>query len=407
MENCSDVVRCSTTVEYIGYIYILPFICSLAVIFNFLVLLVFARSNFQTRIGSSTLTYLRGLAVADGMASLVSLPIGFLRCLKSNNPGQEYFWNWYDKFVYLPISNTFGISSVWITVAVSLERCIFVSSNTVRVRNKAMFRARTAKVTLMLIYVFAFAISFPMFYYYESLSVENNTLTISTFGKSVNYEIYSWIRMFLAKLIPIIVVTSCNIILIKTTWKKNRKISMVMGLPSTIQTRRTQTQKRLTYMLLSISTVFVVCNAAEPFAHPGVYKVLFGVCSIYTAEYYTLGVFVNIFEFIAFASNFVSYCVFHQHFRDTLKLVITCRKNKIAPINNERRFTRQSQNPYVLRSMTEIGRYQDNCFEGEIDRNEPSQSRNYSQSQSSCQKESRSSDYQTNSQKTLITRFIE
>ena len=180
-----------------------------------------------------------------------------------------------------------------------------------------------------------------------------------------------------------------------------------MGLPSTIQTRRTQTQKRLTYMLLSISP-FSFCNAAEPFAHPGVYKVLLGVCSIYTAEYYMLGVFVNIFEFVAFASNFVSYCVFHQHFRDTLKLMITCRKNKIAPINDERRFTRQSQNPYILRSVTEIGRYQDNCIEGEIDRNEPSQSGNHSQSQSSsCQKESRSSDYQTNSKKTLITRFIE
>ena len=407
MENCSDDSRCSTTVEYIGYIYILPFICSLAVIFNVLVLLVFARSNFQSRIGSSTLTYLRGLAVADGMACLVSLPIGFLRCLESNSPGQEYFWNWYDKFVFLPISNTFGISSVWITVAVSLERCIFVSSNKVRVRTRAMFKTRTAKVALVLIYVFAFAMSFPMYYYYEGLSAENNTLTISTFGKSVNYEIYSWIRMFLAKLIPIIVVISCNIILIKTTWKKNRKISMVVGLPSTIQTRRTQTQKKLTYMLLSISTVFVLCNVAEPFAHTGVYKVLFGVCSIYTEEYYTLGVFVNIFEFIAFASNFVSYCVFHQHFRDTLKLVITCRKNKITPINNERRVTRQSHNPYVLRSLAEIRRYQDNCIEGKIDRNEPIQSKSHSQSQSSsCQKESRSSDYQTNSQRTLIARFI-
>ena len=405
MDNCSDVGRCSTTVEYVGYIFILPFICSLAVIFNVLVLLVFARSNFQARIGSSTLTYLKGLAVADGMASVVSLPIGFLRCLESNSPGQEYFWNWYDKFVFFPISNTFAISSVWITVAVSLERCIFVSSNKVRVRNKAIFRARTAKVALVLIYVFAFAMSFPMFYYYEDLSAENNTLTISTFGKSENYEIYSWIRMFLARLIPIIVVICCNIILIKTTWKKNRRISMVMGLPSTIQTRRTQTQKKLTYMLLSISTVFVVCNAAEPFAHSGVYKVIFGVCSIYTADYYTLGVFVNIFEFIAFASNFVSYCVFHQHFRDTLKLVITCRKNKITPINNERRLTRQSQNPYVMRSMLEMGRYLNT--EGEINRNEPSQDKNQSQSQSSsCQKESQSSE-QTNRKKILITRFIQ
>ena len=77
MENCSDDSRCSTTVEYIGYIYILPFICSLAVIFNVLVLLVFARSNFQSRIGSSTLTYLRGLAVADGMACLVSCRLDF------------------------------------------------------------------------------------------------------------------------------------------------------------------------------------------------------------------------------------------------------------------------------------------------------------------------------------------
>ena len=394
MENCTDVGRCSTAIEYIGYIYILPFICSLGVIFNILVLLVFARSNFQARIGPSTLSYLRGLAVADGTACFVSLPIGFLRCLDSSSAGQEYFWNWYDKFVFLPISNTFGISSVWITVAVSLERCIFVSSNKIGVRSKTIFRTQTARLALVLIYISAFAISFPMYFYYEGLSKENNTLVISSFGKSLNYEIYTWIRMFLARLIPIIVVITCNIILIKTTRKKNRKISMVNGLPSSIQNRRNQTQRKLTYMLLSISSMFVVCNVAEPFAHSGVYKVIFGICSIYFEEYYLLGVFVNTFEFIAYASNFVSYMIFHQHFRHTLKLVITCRKNRIAPINSERRITRNSANPYVIGSI--------GCHDGsnrtEIDRSEPSHSHS----------QSRSSDYRANSQKTLlITRFLE
>ncbi len=46
------------------------------------------RRTFQTRLGASTLTYLRGLAVADLVASLVSLPIGFMRCYTSENPNQ-------------------------------------------------------------------------------------------------------------------------------------------------------------------------------------------------------------------------------------------------------------------------------------------------------------------------------
>ena len=194
--------------------------------------------------------------------------------------------------------------------------------------------------------------AFPIFYYYEDLSAENNTLIISSFGKSVNYEIYTWIRMFMAKLIPIAVVTVCNTILIRTTWVKNRRISVMMGLPSSLQTRRTFTQKKLTYMLLSISTVFIVCNVAEPFAHTGVYKVLFGICSIYFPDYYLLSMFTNMLEFIYYAGNFVSYCVFHKHFKDTLKLVITCRRNKIAPMERERRLTRQTDNPYVIRSVS-------------------------------------------------------
>ena len=405
MENCSDVDvgRCSTTIEFIFYIYIIPVICSLGIVFNVLVLLVFSRSNFQARIGSSTLTYLRGLAVADGMASFVSSPIGFLRCLDSRSAGQEYFWNWYDKYVFLPFANTFGTTSVWITVAVSLERCIFVSWNKVQVRHKAIFRTRTARLTLVLIFIGSLSISFPIFYYYEDLSSENNTLIISTFGKSVNYEIYTWIWMFMVKLVPIAVVIACNTILIRTTWAKNRRISIIMGLPSAFQTRRTLTQKRLTYMLLSISTVFVACNVAEPFAHTGVYKVLFGTCSIYYPDYYLLSMFTNMFEFIAYASNFVSYCVFHKHFKDTLKLVITCQKNKISPVKGERRLTRQTDNPYIIRSMSnELGRDEGRrTCDGRCDhRNDPSNSQS-----SSYQKESRSSDYQTNSQKTLIERI--
>ena len=161
MANCNDVGRCSTTAEKVVYIYIIPVICSLGVIFNILVLLVFSRSNFQARIGSSTLTYLRGLAVADGTASFISSPIGFLRCHESASPGQEYFWNWYDKYVFFPFANTFGTASVWITVAVSLERCIFVSRNKVQIQHKAIFRTRTARLALVIIHIASMAICVP------------------------------------------------------------------------------------------------------------------------------------------------------------------------------------------------------------------------------------------------------
>ena len=350
MENCNITLRCSTMEEYVGYVYIIPFICSLGVIFNILVLFVFSQSSFQARIGSSTLTYLTGLAVADGMASLVSLPIGYFRCVESENPVQKFFWNWYDKYIYFPFSNTFGTASVWITVAVSLERCIIVSRNNIQARHDVIFRTRFARVTLVIIFILSFAICFPIFYYYEDVSSESSTLIISCFGQSVNYEIYLWIRMFLVKFFPIIVVTACNFILIKTTWSSNRKISGLIILTGAVQARRTKIQYRMTYMLLSISTVFIVCNVAEPFAHTGVYKVMFGTCSIYSTEFNIFGMFTNMFEFIAFASNFVSYCIFHRHFVATLKM-ITCGKIRIYPITRERSLTIQTQNPYIVRSQ--------------------------------------------------------
>lgn len=246
-----------------------------------------------------------------------------------------------------------------------------------RTRSHALFRSRTAKAGLVFIYLSAFALSFPYYFYYQGISVSDSTLTRSDFAESVGYEVYAWIRMFLAKLIPIVIVTICNAILIKTTRTKTRRISAIAVMPERMAARRQETQGRLTVMLLSISTVFVLCNIAEPFANSQIYKEMFGEDSVNEDDFYILIMVVNMLEFIAFASNFISYCIFHKHFVATLKALLLCRGTPVAPARTrQRRLGTASLNPYVINSMsTDVGRGQDSlpgnvsCIRGNVNSN--------------------------------------
>ena len=63
-----------------------------------------------------------------------------------------------------------------------------------------------------------------------------------------------------------------------------------------VYARRIQAQNRMTVMLLSISTVFVLSNILEPFIHASIYSTLFGECSLESADYETFRMFGNLFE---------------------------------------------------------------------------------------------------------------
>ena len=89
MNNCAIVEKCSTTTEFIGYSCLLPTICGLGTIFNLTNLIIFTRSSFRCKIAPCILVYLTGLAVADGFAAFILLPIGPTRCFDMSSLAEK------------------------------------------------------------------------------------------------------------------------------------------------------------------------------------------------------------------------------------------------------------------------------------------------------------------------------
>ena len=329
MTKCGEEhLVCSTMTEKIGYMVAIPTICSLGVCFNIIILCVFLRPSFRTQITTSTLTYLTGLAVADFFTALLILPIGFVRCIDTKSWDLQYAFNFYEKYVYRPFGNTSMTISVWTTLTITTERFLFLYSNGGEVSGQSMQRSGpTAKIIVASLYFMAICFNIPLFMYYEDLTGDED-VGRSDFADSVGYEVYSWIRMFVVKIIPIILVAVLNIALVRLMRVKSNNLKMMI-FPMAIFAKRVQAQNRMTVTLLSISTVFLFSNILEPFIHASIFSTMFGECSIETAEYETFRMFGNLFETVSYASNFVAYCAFNPIFTQYVRHLFGCKPRKV------------------------------------------------------------------------------
>ena len=172
---------CSTRAEYIGYVYIVPTLCITATISNTFTLYVFTKHEFRRTIKSSILNFLTVLTVADGMAALLISPTGRVKCSKDNGN----FWGHYELFVYSPIASSFGTISIWITLAIAFERCIFMKSSSA-FQSVLMEYNQTICVLVPLIIV-AFLVNMPYFFY--GIVDNINYIKATRFAQSETYAV--------------------------------------------------------------------------------------------------------------------------------------------------------------------------------------------------------------------------
>ena len=106
-----------------------------------------------------------------------------------------------------------------------------------------------------------------------------------------------------------------------------------MNVPPVMSKKRQTAQTKMTAMLTSISTVFVICHSLEPFVHTPVYTSISGPCGIYSELYNFLVITVNVSEAISYASNFISYWIFNKQFIITLKLMTSCMRTSKVDVD--------------------------------------------------------------------------
>ncbi len=212
----------------------------------------------------------------------------------------------------------FGACSAWLTLTIALERYLYVCRQPIA---KSICKPLYTKIGVSCILISAVFMNMPYFFYWDIS--EGGNIMYTDFALSANGFIFSWIRMVIVKVIPIILVSICNVALLVKVYKTNKKTrSQILPSFSIHHQKHHQNQTKLTAMLLSITFVFVVCNTTEPMMHSGIYAAIFGECSIYNESYEIFRMVTNILEVVSWASNFLSYVVFNRHYVDMLKYII-------------------------------------------------------------------------------------
>lgn len=314
--NCSVIQGC-TSAEQIGYMFFYTPICITGIVCNIINVVVLTGTKFT--LNGSTFTYLTAMAVADLTTLSLASPIGFIRCFPPSHTWQHYFGQIYEIYIYVPFVNTFATASVWMTVAVSVERYFFVT------KSRGLCSRLHTKWVILFIGIASFLFHIP--YFFTRRVSDSGHKEYTDWAKSFGYNVYSWIRLFFVKLLPLFLAAVFNCLLIKIVWNANQKRKSLVY-PTTVQIRRQRMQVRTTGMLITVSLVFLLCNIMEPFIHSGVYTSLFGRCSIYTETYALLRTVSNTLEMLSFATNFIVYCLFMKQFVVALSAKCICVKDK-------------------------------------------------------------------------------
>ena len=100
--GCEEEHRtCSSLTEEIGYLYVIPIICSFGICSNALVLVVFNKSSFRAQMTPSLVIYLTGLTIVDFFNAVVALPLGFVRCIDAPSTDIQHVINVYERYIWV------------------------------------------------------------------------------------------------------------------------------------------------------------------------------------------------------------------------------------------------------------------------------------------------------------------
>ena len=320
-DNCTahgDPEPCSTTAEFIIYMYVFSIVSYTGIILNVLNLVVFTRPGY--RMNKTTLTFLTALAAFDLGYLFTAAGIAVIRCVPPKQSWEVYFRSYFEVYVYLPICNSLASASVFLTVVISAERFLSIRQVTWVKPRRDRWKVVGTVVTCL---VAGLAMNAPYFFYKEV--DDNGETTYTEYGQSEGFAHYSWARLILNKILPIVIIIVFNSLLVSAVVRSRRQAKSTSDVvPSNVSVRRRRQQTRLTVMMISISFMLAVCHSFEPFAHGGLYKTIFGPCSTHTTEYQLVRVVANTLEALSFASNFVFYCLFNGEFLKTLRVALCC-----------------------------------------------------------------------------------
>ncbi|EEC02532.1 probable G-protein coupled receptor AH9.1 [Ixodes scapularis] len=298
------------TLKFIAYGVVSFVIIALGIVGNLINLIVLTRPNLK----GVTFVYLTWLATSD-LLTLVVAVFSMLR-LHGIQP-RTYPAAFYFAHVEMPLVNALMASSVFIVVAVTIDRYWSVC---LPLRYREFHNSRCTKLAIITAYVAAGLLYVPVAFQKSPVPVwdelANQTQYIPCDNVYVSrqpvFKIYLLVKEVLVRIGPVLVVAVLNTTIIVTFHRFVRKRQKLMSNSSNRDTGKVLEDQRLVILLAAIVIMFCVCMTPA-----AVLTVLISDDKELNYGFQLFRAIANDMEMANFAMNFYVYCLCSSEIRDT------------------------------------------------------------------------------------------
>ena len=356
------------TLEKGLYGYCLPTVCCFGVIGNILNIAILSRKSLQMRmekLEQCAHSHLIALAFSDLMYCVTVLP----RAYMPNFVQSSYISPWLLYEVYNgAVINTFLLSSSWLTVAMAVSR-YFAICYPVKARQR--LGIKTTRMGIACIFIISVTFNVPRYFtkvIHCMECQEGGYLYFAFCGplclNPVSEHIYLWIYFLVGIVIPLIVVSYCNIFFIRALRSSKNLQRQHSNHRYHSSSSSTSSNPSITLTLtLSIIVVLYILMVTPAeitqFFKPLVRKQFREKTDVLV--YYSLAAAIcNNLQVLNFAVNFLLYCLINVHFRRVVTNVLCFRRSstpkhvrkvtwgeRSSMLSNTTSITLNSQNAYI------------------------------------------------------------
>ena len=299
----------------------IPVIAVIGMILNGLSLPVLASRHFR----QSSYTYLAALAIAD----LLSLLLFSLNAVGKGHFSARYSWVVFEAKVYLPCGFMCNTVSMLLTVSVAMERCVFFYSPA---RAKQWCSHKQAREMVLFISACGICYSVPGYFAYDISDDPPFRVAFTEFGRGWFHIALCWVHVLIVSFGSCIALIIFNVLLIRGLRAMQHPRRPANFQPSGQQRQKLE-EARLTLMLVSVFTVFVIGELPAIVVSRSsmtAMETITGHDVTHLPVYRMASLVATILVVMQHSANFLIYCLSNRHFLAVLQAKL-CR-----PANHKR-----------------------------------------------------------------------
>ncbi|XP_014666718.1 PREDICTED: sex peptide receptor-like [Priapulus caudatus] len=316
--------------------YICPLLILITIVFNTLVVIVLFKKHMRT----ATNMLLTAMAISDMLTGVVNLP-WWIYYYVFNNYHDPVSLAWCKTYYYvgefLPI--IFHTASIWLTMALAIQRYIFVCHPTY---SKSWCSMERVKWNIFLIYVASTVYNVPRFFDTDYVMcetpwplranvTENSTNIVNhcfkdfkpwvwRIGLNVYFNIYYWFRVILVHVIPCTTLIVLNSLLLAAMRQAAERRKKLMQENRKSESKKLRESNCTTGMLIVVVSVFLVVEV--PLAIVFILHICQNTFELQVVSIDVLNTVTLTTAFLIILSypiNFCIYCGMSKQFRNTFK----------------------------------------------------------------------------------------